>query len=554
MDEHNWILTYYQHMKDGTITAGRWIHMLYEQIIKGLEDKSFYFDQKKANRAIAFMENFLHHGKGHLAPQLIQLEEWQKAMVSCIFGLVNENGLRKYKEVLCLVGRKCGKSLFASGVAEYMAYADGEPGADIYFLAPRMEQTEIVYNGFWQSVSREPSLATITKKRKTDIYIPKTNTSIRKIAFSQKKSDGFNPHLTVCDEIAAWVGDAGIKQYEVMTSALGSRRQPLVLSITTANYVNDGIYDSLMNRATRMLRGESRESSLLPFLYMIDEPEKWNDLSELQKSLPNLGVSVSVDFMLEEIAKAEGSLSNKREFLCKYCNIKQNSSQAWLDAQAINNCFGEALHLEDFQRCYAVGGIDLSQTTDLTACTCVIERGGILNVFAHFFMPENKIEEATAKDGIPYSIYVKKGWLTLSGDNFVDYHDCKKWFDDLLNKYQIYPLQIGYDRYSSQYLVQEMKQIYEMDDVYQGTNLTPVIREVEGLVKDKKFNFGDNDLLKIHLLNSALKADVELNKVKLVKITPKEHIDGTAALLDAMCVRQKWWNELSHRLKNNERR
>jgi phage terminase large subunit-like protein len=202
-----------------------------------------------------------------------------------------------------------------------------------------------------------------------------------------------------------------------------------------------------------------------------------------------------------------------------------------------------------------VGGLDLSQTTDLTSATVVIEKDGILNVFAHFWLPENKIDEASARDNVPYRIYEQKGWLSASGDNFVDYHDCHQWFNDLLDKHKIYPQEIGYDRYSSQYLVQEMKADgHQMDDVYQGTNLTPVIREVEGLIKDRKFNFGNNDLLKIHLLNSALKLDVERNKVQLVKISPKDHIDGTAALLDAMCVRQKWWSEIGFRLQNKERK
>lgn len=549
----NWILRYYQHIKDGTITAGKWVHLLYEMIVKGLEKKSFYYDQRKADKAVSFLESFMHHSKGALAPQLVKLEEWQKAAVSCMFGIVDEDGTRHFREMMLLIGRKCGKSLLASGIAEYMAYADGEYGADVFFLAPKLDQTDIVYNDFWQSVQHEPSLKAITDKRKTDVYIKRTNTSVKKIAFSQKKSDGFNPHLTVCDEVAAWPGDAGIKQYEVMTSALGSRRQPIVLAITTANYINDGIYDDLIRRSTAILMGRSRESRLLPILYMIDDIEKWDDISELQKSLPNLGVSVSVDFILEEIAKAEMSLTNKREFLCKYCNIKQNSSQAWLEAQIIGNCFKGRLQLEDFQRCYAVGGIDLSQTTDLTAALIVIEKNGILNVFAHFWLPANKIAEASAKDNVPYEIYIQKGWLSPSGENYVDYHDCQRWFDDLLNKYKIYPIQIGYDRYSSQYLVQEMKQLYQMDDVYQGVNLTPVIREVEGLIRDRKFNFGDNDLLKIHLLNSALKAEVDMNKVRLVKITAKEHIDGTAALLDAMCVRQKWWNEIGFRLQNKDR-
>ena len=153
-----------------------------------------------------------------------------------------------------------------------------------------------------------------------------------KLAFSAKKSDGFNPHLVINDEVASWVGDPGLKQYEVMKSALGSRRQPMILSISTAGYINDGIYDELMKRATSFLKGNSKERRLLPMLYIIDDTEKWNSIEELKKSNPNMGVSVQPSFFEEEIAVAEMSLSKRVEFLTKYCNIKQNSSVAWLDS------------------------------------------------------------------------------------------------------------------------------------------------------------------------------------------------------------------------------
>ena len=551
---NNYILEYYQQIKDGSIIVGEWTRLGYEYLIKGLENKSFFYSPKKAKAAIVFIENFCHHHEGALAPGLVHLELWQKAFVSAVFGIMDADGRRQFREVLLIVARKNGKTLFAAAIAEYITFLDGEHGAKIYFCAPKLQQANLCFDAYWQSISREPELNVISKKRRTDIYIESTNTSAMPLAYNAKKSDGLNIHLGICDEIASWTGDSGLKFYEVLKSSMGARSQPLLFSISTAGYEQDGIYDELIRRATRVLKGDSKESRLLPIIYMIDDPTKWNDINELQKSNPNLGVSVSVDYLLEEIAVAEGSLSKKREFLCKYCNVKQNSSQAWLATQDISKCFGEELRFEDFSRCYAVGGIDLSQTTDLTACTCIIEKEGVLNVFTQFFLPENKLEEATARDGVPYDIYVRKGWLSLSGDNFIDYHDCQKWFDDLLNKYRIYPLQIGYDRYSSQYLVQEMKQVYEMDDVYQGTNLTPVIREVEGLIRDGRFNFGNNELMKIHLLNSALKMEVELNKVRLVKISPKEHIDGTAALLDAMCVRQKWWNEIGFRLQNKDRK
>ena len=139
----------------------------------------------------------------------------------------------------------------------------------------------------------------------------------------------------------------------------------------------------------------------------------------------------------------------------------------------------------------------------------------------------------------------------LSGENFVDYHDCMRFFTDLVEQYQIYPLKVGYDRYSAQYLVQDMKAYgFHMDDVYQGTNLTPVIREFEGTLKDGIFRFGDNDLLKMHLLNTALRLDAESQRVKLIKLSPTERIDGTAALMDALTVRQKWYGEIGEQLKN----
>ena len=284
---------------------------------------------------------------------------------------------------------------------------------------------------------------------------------------------------------------------------------------------------------------------------MIDDVDKWDDINELQKSNPNLGVSITVDYLLEEIAVAESSLSKRAEFLTKYCNIKQNSSLAWLPAQVVEKCFGDALELEDFRSSYCVCGIDLSQTTDLTAATVIIERDGEMYVFAKFWLPSEKIDEASQRDGLPYNIYIQRGLLELSGDNFVDYHDCYRWMTSLVEDFEILPLMTGYDRYSAQYLIQDLERYgFRTDDVFQGDNLHPVLQEMEGFMKDGHVHCGDNDLLKVHLLNSAIKMSVERGRGKLVKINAASHIDGTAALADAFCVRQKWYDEIGDRLKN----
>ena len=332
---------------------------------------------------------------------------------------------------------------------------------------------------------------------------------------------------------------------------MGARPEGMMLSCTTSGYINDSIFDELIKRSTRFLLGDSKEKRLLPFLYMIDDIEKWNDINELRKSNPNLGVSVTVDYLLEEIAIAEGSLSKKAEFLTKYCNVKQNSSQAWLSTQLVEKASGPPLNLDDFRSRYCVGGIDLSQTRDLTACNVVIEKDGQLYVFSQFFLPAEKIDEATERDGVPYNAYIQRGLLTASGDNFVDYHDVFNWFRRLVEEFEILPLQIGYDRYSAQYLVQDMTAYgFHMDDVFQGENLYPVIQEMQGMMEDGLIHIGDNDLLKMHLLNSAIKMSTERGRGKLVKVSPTLHIDGTAALLDALTVRQKYYGEIGEQLRN----
>ena len=564
---NNYILEYYQQIKDGSICVGKWVKLLYERIIHGIEDGTYTYDAKKANAAIEWIEKYCHHTEGEKAPNHLLLELWQKALLACMFGLCDpKNGKRMFREVFLVVGRKNGKSLFASAVANYVFFEDGGFGARVYCVAPKLDQADIIYNDIWTMIQLEPDLVQSkdiprdivqenkARHRMTDLYIESSNSTVKKIAFSAKKSDGFNPSLCICDEVASWQGDAGLKQYEVMKSGMGARPEGIMLSCTTSGYQNDSIYDELLKRSTRFLLGESKETRLLPFLYMIDDLDKWNDINELRKSNPNLGVSVSVDYMLEEIAIAEGSLSKAVEFKTKYCCVKQNSSTAWLSTQTVQKCMSKELNIADFAHSYAVGGIDLSQTTDLTSACVVIERSGKLYVFSKFWLPSERIDEATERDGVPYRIFIERGLLEPSGDNFVDYKDCYNWFVSLVEQYEILPLLVGYDRYSAQYLCGKNGDMerygFHMDDVFQGDNLWGVMQETEGLMKDGKICIGDNDMLKMHFLNSAVKMSTERGRGRLVKVAPTAHIDGMASLLDAMAVRQKWFAEIGTRLKN----
>lgn len=549
----DWILTYYQHIQDGTVNVGRWVRLCYEMIVKGLQEKSFFYDQKKADKAIKFIETFCRHHEGSLGGKRIVLEEWQKAFISVLFGIVDADGNRQFREVFLVIARKNGKTLLAAAIAAYCAYLDGEYGGRIYMAAPKLQQAGLCYEAFFQIVKTDAELNKLARKRRTDIYIERWNTSIAPLAFSEKRADGLNISLGILDEVAAWHGEAGKRFYEVLKSSAGARRQPILLSISTAGYENEGAYDELVKRGTRVLLGDSKETRLLPLIYQIDDEDHWNDINELRKSNPNLGVSVSVDYLLEEIRIAEGSLSKLSEFKTKYCNLKQNSSSAWLSTKIVDGAKGDEIKMEDFAGTYCVGGIDLSQTTDLTSACLVIERDGIEYVISHFWLPSEKLEEATARDGVPYKEMIQKGVLSLSGENIIDYHDVHQWFVDAVQKYKIFPLWIGYDRYSASYLVQEMKQKFHMDDVYQGWNMTPAIRRLEGELKDGTVKIGSNDLLRIHLLDTALQRDTESRRVKIIKLNATSHIDGTAALLDALIVKDKWHGQVGEQLKNLKR-
>ena len=566
----NYIFAYYDAIKriakgekvEGVRAAGKFIHAIYKILTVGILNGTYLFDKKRADKAINFIENFCHHSEGR--SDLLKLELWQKAIASAIFGVMDpdhpEN--RQFREVLLIVARKNGKTLFAAAIMAYMAYIDGEYGAKLYCLAPKLDQAELCFDAFYQIVQSDDELNKITKKRRTDIYIQDFNTSVKKIAFNSKKSDGFNVFFCLNDEIEAWRGDAGLKQYEVISSATGSRAQPLIMSTGTAGYENDGIYDELIRRATAFLKGRSigkeQEKRLLPFLFIIDDVEKWDTREEIEKSNPNLDVSVMWDYYVEQIAIAHSSLSKKAEFLTKFCNIKQNSSVAWLDFIDVEKAVtkdknGSPHHytLEDFRGFYCVGGIDLSRTTDLTSSSVVIEKDARNYIFTRFFMPRKRYEVAIDEEGVPYNLYKERGILKISGENAVDYRDVYDWFYELVKVYKIKPLKVGYDRYSANYLVQDMKEAgFHMDDVYQGTNLTPILIDFEGKLKDGLIEIGDNGLLQAHLLNVAVDINMNDSRMKPVKIDKRSHIDGAVSVFDAFTVKSKYYSEIGRLLEN----
>ena len=555
----DYIQEYCDAIKNGTVVVGKWVRLVYEHIEKGLKEGSFFYDEAKADAVIDYIEHKCFHTEGHLAPHELKLELWQKAMLSCIYGIVDEDGLRQFREVFFVVGRKNGKSLLASAIGKYTFMQDGGYGARVYCLAPKLDQADIIYGNIWHMITLDPEWQKLPDKtpqkarhRMTDYYLEATNSTVKKIAFSHKKSDGFSPSIAILDEISSWEGDKGLKQFEVIKSGMGARLEPLMFACSTSGYINDSIYDELMKRSTRFLLGDSNEKRLLPFLYMIDDPEKWQVLNELKKANPNLGVSITESYLTEEMAVAETSLSKKAEYLTKYCNIKQNSSLALLESQVVEDAC-VPFDIKDIENSYAVCGIDLSMSTDLSCAVILVEKNGKIYCVSQFFLPRGRIEELQAQDGVPYEHFVTRGWLTLSGDRYIDYQDVYDWIINMMTDHKIYILQCGYDRYSAQFLITMLENVgMHCSDVYQGDNLWNTIKLTESLLQERRLIIGDNDLMKSHLLNSAVKMSQERGRGRLIKLYPTAHIDGFASILDGMVMREKFCDEIGERLKNED--
>ncbi len=550
-DTFEYLEQYKSDFENGDVVLGKWMQLTLDYISNGLEKGLFFYDSEKAEKAIRFIENRIQfvEGKGGS----FKLELWQKVIVGSIFGLVDKYGTRQFTEFVLIMGRKQGKSTFVAALEVCIAYTQKEIGMQIYNLAPKLQQANIIYNQVLLMIDNDKVLSKHGKKRRSDYYIREKNCTISPLAFNSKKSDGFNPYFACFDEFAAWPGDKSMDMYNVMLSGQGSRVDPINIACSTANFESDGLYDELFNRSTKVLLGTSEEQNLLPFMYMIDDLSKWDDIEELKKALPNLGVSFHVRNLEKEIRKAHESPKFRSEFITKYCNIKQNSTVAWLSDAQIKSTICPAFDMNMFYAMSGVGGVDLSQTTDLTAAVVVIRYQDMDYVLSHFWLPADKLKDATERDNIDYSLLIGHGFLSLSGEKFVNYKDVTKWFVELRNTYKINIPVIGYDRYSSTYFVDEMKANgFKMDDVIQGTNLTPILDEFEGLISEGRILTGNNGLMQQHMRNSAVQFTAGDNRMRLVKAHRDKHIDGLAAVTDALTVRSKYLENYKWVLFNNK--
>ena len=516
----------------------------YNKLTGETETHTYIFDEKKSLKCINFIERYCRQSKGKWAGKPLKLELWQKAFLQTVFGFVDKDtGLRKYKKALLFVARKNGKSALDSGVANYMLTKDGEGGAEIYSVATKREQAKVVWEESKRMIKKSPSLNKRIRCLIGGIYYDATDSFFRALASDSNSLDGLNSSLVICDEVHAWK-DKNLM--DVMYDSMSAREQPLLLETSTMGTVRQNVFDIEYDYASQVIDGTVPDEILFPVIYELDEEKEWLDEECWMKANPALGTIKSIKDIREKVERAKANPIELVNLLCKDFNVRQNSVNAWLTFEDLNN---EELY-SDWKDTYCIGGCDLSSTTDLTCATLLGVKNKKIRIKQMYWIPTNLLEKKVIDDKIPYDKWLKNGWLRLSGDSKIDYHDVTKWFLEQVQEFDLRPLWIGYDSWNAQFWCDEMKQYgFQMVEVRQGykTESAP-LKQMKADLMDKKINYNNNPILKWNLSNVVVKMDDNEN-IMLSKEKSRQRIDGAASLMDAYVIyvnkQQEYLNYIS---------
>lgn len=545
----NYLKAYLDAIEGGEIVVCKRIRKVYTRLVYEAENPGKYrFDEERANRPIEFIERFCKHSKGEWAGQPVRLELFQKAFISALFGFVDsKTGFRKYREAFFMVARKNGKSTMLAGIALYMLLADGEAGAEVYSVATKKDQAKIIFDEVCHMVSQSPYLRKHIKKRKSDLYFSASMSKLQPLGKNSDTLDGLNSSCVILDEAHA-VKDRNL--YEVMKQSQSARTQPLFVTITTAGTVRECIFDDMYSYACKVADGVITDPTFLPIVYELDSKAEWKDPAAWFKPNPGLGRIKKLEDLMAKVERAKQSPKDLSGILCKDFNVRETLYNAWLDFDTINN--ESTFSLEDFRGCYAIGGADLSLTTDLTCATVLMLNPETRQryVWQMYWLPEDNFTQRVQEEKIPYDKWREAGLVRLCRGNTIDYSDVTAWFLELVNEHGITPLWVYYDSWSARYWVEEMEGYgFKMERCIQGAKtLSLPMQNLGADLQAKKVNYNNNPILKWCLTNTAVQEDRNGNIVPKKASSPKQRIDGTASLLDAYVGLYEKYNEFLNAL------
>ena len=541
-ENYNPVMEYWNKIQSGEEIVCDKIFRTYKKIAYDMDHPSEYFySNKRANHIIEFFENYCRASKGKSSGANVRLELWEKAMLATVFGFVDSDGLRKYRESILIVGKKNGKSMLASGVGNYMLVADGENGPEVYAIATKKDQAKIIWTEAKRMVRKSPELRRRIKTLVAELSSEDFNEGVFKpLASDSDTLDGLNVHCGLMDEIHQWKN--GRKLYDIIADGVTAREQPLIFITSTAGTIREDIYDQKYEEAERIINGYFdpdgyHDEHTIAFIYELDSRKEWTDEKCWKKANPGLGTIKNLEALRLKVNKAMNDPMQVKNIVCKEFNIRETSSEAWLTFEQLNNT--ETFDLKELKPRYGIGGVDLSSTTDLTNATVIfmVPYDERIYVKQMYWLPEDLLESRVREDKIPYDIWYDQGLLRLCPGNKIHYKYVTEWFQEVQDELDIYLYKCGYDSWSATYFVEEMTNIFGkavMEPVIQGKKtLSSPMKSLGADLSKKLVVYDNHPILKWCLANTSVDIDKNDNIQPCKGNLGTRRIDGMAGLLDA---------------------
>lgn len=549
--DYNPIIEYYNKIVSGEEVVSVKVRRAYKKLVDDIYDQNgeWEYNPKRANHAIEFIENFCKHSKGKMGGKPFILELWQKALIAAVFGFVHKiDGVRKYREVILIVARKNGKSTLSAAVGLYMQTADGEPGPEVVSVATKKDQAKIIWSEAKRMVKKSPSLRKRIRTLVSELASDYNDGTFKPLSSDSNTLDGLNVHCGLIDELHAIEYK---NLYDVIVDGTSAREEPLIFITSTAGTVREGIFDIKYDEAERIIQGYDdpngyKDERVLPIIYELDKREEWTDPKCWKKANPGLGTIKDFSELERKVNKAKENPLLVKNLLTKDFNIRDTSTETWLTFEQIDN--KTTFNIQEMKPRYGIGGVDLSETTDLTsACVLFMIPGDDKIYFEHmYWLPEDLLEQRAKEDKVPYDIWYEMGWLRTTPGNSIHPKFVTQWFLEVQNELDIYLPWIGYDRWSAKYWVEEMEGYFgktAMIPVAQGKKtLSGPMKKLGADLSSKKIIYNNNPITKWCLTNTSVDIDKNGN-IQPVKSNPKRRIDGLAAMLNAYVVLDEKYNE-----------
>lgn len=544
---YNPILEYWEKIERKEILVCDKIYRTYKKLVNDIYNpEKYHYSPKRANHVIEFAENYCKHSKGKFGGKPVVLELWEKAHLAAVFGFIDDQGHRQYRESILIVGKKNGKSLLASIVGLYLLAADGEPGPEVYAVATKKDQSKIIWLEAKKMVRKSPSLLKRIKTLVSELVADFCDGTFKPLASDSDTLDGLNVHGGLMDEIHQW--KQGKALYDIIADGVSAREQPLIYITSTAGTIREDIYDQKYEEVEMLINGYDdpdgyKDEHLIAFVYELDNRREWTDEDCWIKANPGLGTIKNRQTLKDKVEKAKKNPILVKNILCKEFNIRETSSEAWLTFEQANNT--ETFDIRKLKPRYGIGGCDLSSAVDLTAAKVIfkVPEDKKTYVMSMYWIPEDLVEKRVAEDKVPYDIWIEKGYVRTCKGNKISYKDVKAWFVEIQEKYDIYLNRIGYDAWSATYFVEDMQQYFgkgTMVPVIQGKKtLSAPMKNLGADLEKNLIIYNNNPVDKWCLCNTAVDVDKNDNIQPIKTSKPRRRIDGTAALLDAYVVMQE---------------